>query len=106
MFNIKGFQLSEKVYESKRSVIYRGLQENDNLPVIIKFFRAKYPTQEELDRFEYEYEISKELDLPGVIKIHSLENVDHSKAIIMEGFGALPMLIQSPCWNRTRLSCL
>ncbi len=52
MFNIKGFQLSEKVYESKRSVIYRGLLENDNLPVIVKFLRAKNPSQEELDRFE------------------------------------------------------
>ncbi len=46
MFNIKGFQLSEKVYESKRSVIYRGLPESDNLPVIVKFLRAKYPTRE------------------------------------------------------------
>ncbi len=106
MFTLKGYHLSEKVYESKKSVVYRGIRESDNLPVMVKSLKAKRPTREELDLFEYEYRIVKELDLPGVIKIHSLENVDHSKAIIMEGFGALPMLIQSPCWNRTRLSCL
>ena len=106
MFTLKGFHLSEKLYESKKSVVYRGVRESDKLPVVVKFLRAEYPSPEELDLFEYEYRIVKELDLPGVIKIHSLENVDHSKAIIMEGFGALPMLIQSPCWNRTRLSCL
>ncbi len=38
-----------------------------------------------------EYRIVKELDLPGVIKIHSLEKVGHSKANIMEDFGAISL---------------
>ncbi len=32
MFTLKGFQLSEKVSESKRSLIYRGVRESDKLP--------------------------------------------------------------------------
>ncbi len=91
MLTLKGFHLSEKVYESKRSLIYRAVRESDKLPVVIKFLRAEYPSPEELDLFEYEYRIVKELDLPGVIKTLSLENVGHSKAIVMEDFGAISL---------------
>ncbi len=67
MFTLKGFHLSEKLYESKKSVVYRGVRESDKLPVVVKFLRAEYPLPEELDLFEYEYRIASELNLPGVI---------------------------------------
>ncbi|MEE9474149.1 MAG: serine/threonine-protein kinase PknK, partial [Candidatus Hydrothermarchaeaceae archaeon] len=51
----------------------------------------EYPTPEELDLFEYGYRITKELDLPGVVRVYSLENVGHSKAMVMEGFDAIPL---------------
>jgi serine/threonine protein kinase len=79
------------VYESKKSVVYRAVRESDKLPVIVKLLRAEYPTHEELALFAYEYEIAKELDLPGVIKTYCLENVGRSKAIIMEDFGAISL---------------
>ena len=91
MFTLKGFYLSEKVYDSKRSLIYRAVRESDKLPVVVKSLKAKRPTREELDLFEYEYRIVKELDRPGVIKTLSLENVGNSKAIVMEDFGALSL---------------
>jgi len=91
VLTLKGFHLSEKVYESKKSVVYRAVRESDKLPVMVKSLKAKRPTREELDLFGYEYRIVKELDLPGVIKVHSLENVGHSKAIIMEDFGAISL---------------
>ncbi len=91
MLTLKGFHLSEKVYESKKSVVYRAVRESDKLPVMVKSLKAKRPTREELDLFEYEYRIVSELDLPGVIKTLSLENVGRSKAVIMEGFGAISL---------------
>jgi hypothetical protein len=50
MFTLKGFHLSEKLYESKKSVVYRGVRESDKLPVVVKFLRAEYPWPAELDR--------------------------------------------------------
>ncbi len=61
------------------------------MPVLIKYLRSEYPTPEELDLFEYGYRITKELDLPGVVRAYSLENVGHSKAMVMEGFDAIPL---------------
>ncbi len=50
MFTLKGFHLSEKLYESKKSVVYRGVRESDKLPGVVKFLRAEYPLPAELDR--------------------------------------------------------
>ncbi len=57
MLTLKGYHLSEKVYESKRSLIYRAVRESDDLPVMVKSLKAKRPTREELDLFGYEYRI-------------------------------------------------
>ncbi len=91
MFELKGFQLSEKVYESETTLIYRGIREGDHVPVIVKALRADYPTREELERFDYEYRVAENLDLPGVVKAYSLENTGHSNAIVMEDFGAVAL---------------
>jgi hypothetical protein len=58
--------LSEKVYENK-SIIHRGVREDDKLSVFVRLLKPEYPTHEELDLFEYNYEITKELNLHGVI---------------------------------------
>ncbi len=91
MFALKGFHLSEKAYEDEESVTYRGIRDSDDEPVMVKLLRTEYPTPEELDLFEYGYRITKELDLPGVVRVYSLENVGHSKAMVMEGFDAIPL---------------
>ncbi len=54
ILTLKGYHLSEKVYGSKKSVVYRGVRESDKLPVMVKSLKAKRPTREELDLFEIE----------------------------------------------------
>ncbi len=89
MFELKNYNLSENLYENKRFNIRRGVRESDNKPVIVKFLNTEYPTPEELDLFEYEYIITKNFNFSGVVKVYSLENVGHSKAMIMEDFNAV-----------------
>ncbi len=91
MFTLKGFHLSEKKYEDSKSVMYGGIRESDAEPVMVKHLKAEYPTPEELNLFEFEYRITKALDLPGVVRVYSLENVGHSRAMVMEGFEAVPL---------------
>ena len=91
MLTLKGFHLSEKMYEDTKSVMYRGIRESDAKPVMVKHLRPEYPTPEELNLFEFEYRITKDLDLPGVVRVYSLEKVDHSRAMVMEGLEAVPL---------------
>ena len=49
------------------------------MQVMVKLLRPEYPPPEELNLFEYESCITKELDLHGVVRAYSMENVGHSR---------------------------
>ncbi len=91
MLELKNYTLSEKIYENERFLLQRGVRERDNKSVMVKFLKPEYPTPKELDLFEYEYRITKNYNLPGVVKVYSLENVGHRKAMVMEDFSAVPL---------------
>jgi predicted ATPase/GAF domain-containing protein len=88
MISFPGYQIEEKLYESYNSYVFRALQVESNLPVVIKVLKGEYPDPERIVRFKREYEILKNLTLDGTIKAYSLENYNKSCAIIMEDFGA------------------
>ncbi len=89
--SLKGYRFTETIYESRETVISRGIREKDRLPIIAKSLRKEYPSDRELEKFKYEYENLKSLDVEGVIKPHALENLGRGKALIMEDFGGIPL---------------
>lgn len=87
MIAIPDYQILAKIHESDNSVVYRGRKEEDNQPVVIKIIKGDYPTEEELARYNKEYEITKSLNLDGVVKAYSLEKYRNTQAMILEDFG-------------------
>ncbi len=87
MITLANYQITEQIYESSRSRVYRGMREDDAKPVIIKVLKQEYPTHQELARYKQEYEIISSLNLEGVIRAYSLEKYQRSLAIILEDFG-------------------
>ncbi|HIE01984.1 MAG TPA: serine/threonine-protein kinase PknK, partial [Thiotrichaceae bacterium] len=67
---------------------YRGHRKKDNQPVILKMLKQDYPTPLELTRYRQEYEITKSLNLDGVIKTYDLEKYKNTLVIVLEDFGA------------------
>lgn len=66
MINIPNYQITQQIYESTNSLIYRALRNEDNQAVIFKVLKEDYPTPEELTRYRLEYEIIRSLaDLEG-----------------------------------------
>ncbi|MEM9136007.1 MAG: AAA family ATPase [Cyanobacteria bacterium P01_F01_bin.42] len=80
-------QLLEQIYESANSIVYRGQRENDCQPVILKILKEDYPTAAELTRYRQEYEITKSLEIDGVIKVYGIEPYQRTLAILLEDFG-------------------
>lgn len=91
MTDINGYTVTGKIYESSKTVIYRGIRGLDNRPVVIKLFKNPYPSAEDLNQLEHEYQIGQGLDLTGVVKYYALENPGHNSALIMEDFGAISL---------------
>jgi len=84
---IAGYQLAEILHQTASTAVYQAIRELDSLPVIIKLLQAEYPTLKEIERLKHEYEIARDLNLPGAIKPYDLVNYKNGLALILEDFG-------------------
>ncbi len=87
MIALPGYDANTKLFESIRSLVYRGRRVADQEPVILKVMKKAYPTPAELARFRLEYEIAKNLNLKGVATPYNLEPYKNGLTIVMEDFG-------------------
>jgi serine/threonine protein kinase len=87
MLAISGFSVNSKIHESYNSLVYRGIRQQDNRPVVLKILKSAYPTPELLSRYKQEFEITHKLQLAGIIKSYSLEKYQNTLAIAFEDFG-------------------
>ncbi len=89
--NIAGYRITETIYSGSKTLVYRGIREQDRKSVVIKLMRNEYPTFTEIAQFRNQYNITKNLDLPGIVKPLSLENYRNSYALVMEDFGGISL---------------
>ncbi|MEG4440642.1 AAA family ATPase [Microcoleus sp. AT9_B5] len=83
--NIKAnYKLIEKINEGLKTVVYRAERREDRTAVIVKALSAEYPTLEEIMQLRHEYEISRHLNLEGIVNPYGLENDRNGLALILE----------------------
>jgi PAS domain S-box-containing protein len=87
MLAIPGIVVGDKIYENTTTLVYRGIRERDDRPVILKFLKQDYPSATELAGYKQEYEILRSLNIPGVVKAYSLEECYRTLVIVLEDFG-------------------
>ncbi|MBD1889845.1 hybrid sensor histidine kinase/response regulator [Coleofasciculus sp. FACHB-SPT9] len=87
MISLPQVAITAKIYESANSLVYRGIREDDNTPVILKVLKEDYPTPVELTRYKQEYEITRSLNIDGVVKAYSQQDYQRTLVIILEDFG-------------------
>jgi len=68
MLTFPGVEVTEIIYESANSLVYRAFRQPDSLPVVLKVLKENYPTPQELARYRTEYKITQSLNLNGCIK--------------------------------------
>ncbi len=90
MQEIQGYEIKEKIYEDKTIVIFRGNMIGEgSKPVIIKTLNAKTANLKDASKLVYEYEITRRLNIDGILKIIRLEQVNGVPALIMEDTGVI-----------------
>ncbi|NMG58676.1 GAF domain-containing protein [Geitlerinema sp. P-1104] len=89
--NVPGYTLLEQLYLGSRTVTYRGIQQRDQQPVVIKLLRQERPSFAELAQFHNQYAIAKSLALPAIVQPLSLEPAGHRYALIMEDWGGVSL---------------
>jgi len=98
MITLPGYQILTQIYESINSKVYRAIREQDNRAVILKVLKEDYPTPNKLTQYKQEYEITRNLNLDGVVKAFALLPYERTLVIILEDFGAssLQQLMNEP----------
>ena len=104
MISLPQVTVTTKIYESANSLVYRGIREGDlrypsgtpkanaaalryRIPVILKVLKQDYPTPTELTRYKQEYEITRSLNIDGVVKAYDLQDYQRSLVMLLEDFG-------------------
>ncbi|MBW4693832.1 MAG: PAS domain S-box protein [Lyngbya sp. HA4199-MV5] len=87
MITLPGVAIHSKIYESTASLVYRGTREQDRCAVIAKVLKQDYPSPQELTRYRQEYEITRSLNIEGVVKAYSQQDYQRTLVILLEDFG-------------------
>jgi predicted ATPase/tRNA A-37 threonylcarbamoyl transferase component Bud32 len=88
---VSGYSIQEQIYGGSITLVYKGIRESDQKPVVIKLLRNEYPSFSEIVQFRNQYTITKNLDITGVVKTYSLETCNNSYALVMEDFGGISL---------------
>ena len=88
MLKIADYSISDRLYESSQSIVYRAVRAGSTTPVILKTLKYAYPSPEKIAWFRREYEIINNLNLPGVVKAYDFNNDQNLWFIVFEDFGA------------------
>ena len=91
MIDLPGYQITEQLFNSEDSRIYRAICDEGNQPVVLKILNKKHPTEEELAKFKREFEITKSINAEGVINVYRLEPYKNTLVMVMEDIGGVSL---------------
>lgn len=87
MDKITEYQILATLKDDETTALYRGIRARDKVPVILKVLKPEHPDLKEVARFRHEYQIMRNLALPGVVKAIGLEKYNNRLALVLEDFG-------------------
>lgn len=80
-------EVTEKIYQSTNSKIYRAINNLSNTEVVIKLLNRSNPTPIEIGRIKNEFELAKQIEHPNIIRVFHTDTIENAPAIVMEDFG-------------------
>jgi predicted ATPase/GAF domain-containing protein len=87
MFSISGYETKQQLHASEQSLVFRATRNIDGRAVILKVLKDIRPSPARIKRFEREYRIVKELELPGVVAAYDLVHASNHWVFVQEDFG-------------------
>ncbi len=91
MLELAHYNITEKLYEGRKSTLFRGTRTQDQTPVILKTTTSKHPPLSEIARLKHEYSILKDHHIKGMIQAFELIE-DHARLVlVLEDIGGKPI---------------
>jgi hypothetical protein len=83
-FTIGSYTVTELVYESKRTRIYRAVKGSDKY--VLKTVKSDSPSPEDLASLRHEYAVLKDIHIDGVVRAVQLESFGNGLALVLVDF--------------------
>jgi len=80
MISLPDITIVNQIYESANSLVYRGILNENQQPVILKLLKD-YPTPSELYQYQQEYEITRRLNIEETIKAYELRKYQNTQVM-------------------------
>lgn len=81
MHDFGGYEISEKIYENERTMMFRGRVADSKEPVLIKVYKEANDTNE-MTAYMYDFEMASKLHIKGVQKPAKFERFRQTYAFI------------------------
>lgn len=91
MHTIAGYHITEHLYESARTQVYRAIRLSDRRRVVLKLLTESYPSPERIAWFKREYEIVRNLQIDGATAAYNLEENRRWWVMVLEDFGGVSL---------------
>ncbi|MFM7169300.1 MAG: AAA family ATPase [Cyanobium sp.] len=88
---LKGYRISEKVQETGHSLLLRAVREKDQTTVILKVLKDIGADLSQLTRFRREFEITSQLEIPGIIRSYEIKPFEKGLVIIFQDIGGVTL---------------
>ncbi|OQX98913.1 MAG: hypothetical protein B6I24_03970 [Bacteroidetes bacterium 4572_128] len=76
----------QKIYESQNSIIYKGKYKDFENDVLIKILNDENPSEEKINRFNNEFEFTKDLKIDGLREVFKKDKDNGKNILILEYF--------------------
>ena len=87
-FRIDGFEVTEQIYESSHSLIFKTRQVDGAPSSLLKVLKTDSPSPSEIVQFHQEYAIAERIDSPYVARVLGMVKQDDVVALQIEDIGA------------------
>jgi len=97
MLDLQNYFAKEILHEGLKTLVYRGARKRDGVPVVLKTLRQEYPEPAALARLRHEFELTRHLEISGVVKFFELLEHHNSAVLVEEDIGgqSLQALLQT-----------
>lgn len=91
MLEIDGYRIDQEIYRSSTVIVFRGIREEDGVPVIIKTHTSLYAPEYLLSRLSREYRIAGKLTHRNIARVLSLETNENRLTLVSEDYGGVQL---------------
>ena len=78
------YRSQEILFSNNSTLTQRAIRECDGVSVILKSLVLAYPTQDQLRRFSFSYELSKKFDHPNISKVLDYQEQNNTPFMVIE----------------------